>query len=108
MGAHYNVPDFVGQGTGEGKQRGPEPAFWRWDPSSGGLHADPPGSSHKGLKGKWFGTPPPTFLHQLLVGVRATQDQQPCQEHKGQDDAHHGASAQAWWVWVLTLGRQRS
>lgn len=66
-----------------------------------------PGSHHRGLKGRGFGAPTPTFLHQLPVGVRAAHDQQQCQEHKSQDDAHHGACAQACWVWVLAWGRQR-
>lgn len=82
-------------GAGRGwvaKQRGP-PAH--------------PGSSQTGLKGSGFGAPAPTFLHQFSVGMRAAHDQQHGQEHKGQDDAHHGARAQACGVWVMAWGRQR-
>ena len=60
------------------------------------------------VKGRWFRAPAPTFLHQLLVGKRATHDQQHCQEHQGEDDAHHGACAQARWAGLLACGRQSS
>ena len=59
------------------------------------------------MKGRAFGAPAPTFLHQFSVGMRAAHDQQHGQEHKAQDDAHHGACARACWVWVMAWGRQR-
>lgn len=96
-------------------QRSPDSCFSLFPPAGGGepgreaqmLSCTPP-ALRRGLKVRGLGAPAPTFLHQLPVGVRTAHDQQDCQEHKGQDDAHHGACAQACRIWVLAWGRQRS
>lgn len=70
----------------------------------GEAEAGPLFVSLQGVEREVVGAPAPTFLHQLLVDERAAHDQQHSQEHQGQDDAQHGACAQARRVWILAWG----
>lgn len=79
-------------------------ARWRRDPFSVGPSAPPPVSPHGGSKGRRWGLPVPTFLHQLLVSERTAHDQEHGEKYEAQDDARHGARARARRVWILACG----